>query len=134
MLAYEGSRQQSLLKRILGEVSLLRLAGLVLLTLIFSVALLFALHYWRYQRIKLSKEEKYYRRFCRKLAKHGMVKLPAEGVWDFALRASIALPHAELMIKSLSQQYIQLRYAQLEAERQHQLMQQFAQAVQNFRL
>jgi hypothetical protein len=54
-----------------------------------------------------------YNRFCNKLAKHGLVKHPGEGVKDFAERAKIKLPERAEAIDRITTVFIRLRYGRI---------------------
>jgi protein-glutamine gamma-glutamyltransferase len=51
-----------------------------------------------------------WRRFCRKLAKHGVERALHEGPRDYAARAARALPASRRAILRIGAQYIRLRY------------------------
>lgn len=57
--------------------------------------------------------QKAYRKFCDKLAKHGLVRHPAEGPQDYANRVTQAKPQQTQTIHSISGLYIMLRYGAL---------------------
>ncbi|NOX77178.1 MAG: DUF3488 domain-containing transglutaminase family protein [Gammaproteobacteria bacterium] len=82
------------------------LAGGVTLVL---VAL--ALPLLRFRRRRRDAITAIYTRFCRKLARRGLSRNPAEGPQDFALRAILALPGNASAIVDISRRYQQLRYA-----------------------
>ena len=71
-----------------------------------------------------------YARFCRKLARHGLPRDPAEGPRDFARRAARTLPAKAAAIVDISQQYQQLRYAPRAPA---QALRRFRVAVRRFR-
>ncbi|PTN36354.1 DUF3488 and DUF4129 domain-containing transglutaminase family protein [Desulfonatronum sp. SC1] len=56
--------------------------------------------------------DKIYSRFCRRLAKIGIPRLPQEGPRDFALRATGVRPDLAEPITAISEGYIQLRYGE----------------------
>jgi protein-glutamine gamma-glutamyltransferase len=51
-----------------------------------------------------------WRRFCRKLAAHGIARAPNEGPRDYSARAARALPASRRAILRIGAQYIRLRY------------------------
>ena len=51
-----------------------------------------------------------YNRFCKKLAKHGLVRGAGEGVKDFAERVKIKLPEQAAAIDQITAVFIKLRY------------------------
>jgi hypothetical protein len=54
---------------------------------------------------------RYWRRFCRKLARRGTSRRPAEGPRDFARRAGRELPQFAEQIAAITELYVELRYA-----------------------
>ncbi len=51
-----------------------------------------------------------YARFCRRLARRGVIRHPSEGPDTFAKRAAAAHPELAAAIASISELYIRLRY------------------------
>ena len=51
-----------------------------------------------------------YERFCRKLARQGLPRHPAEGPLVYARRAAQCRPEAALEIASITERYVALRY------------------------
>ena len=51
-----------------------------------------------------------WRRFCRKLARHGTERGRAEGPRAFAARASSEQPHVAADVAEISELYVRLRY------------------------
>ena len=56
-----------------------------------------------------------WRRFCRKLARRGAARRPAEGPRDFARRAGRELPQFAKQIAAITELYVELRYADTAA-------------------
>jgi protein-glutamine gamma-glutamyltransferase len=52
-----------------------------------------------------------YERYCKRLARHGLVRAPHESAAAFAARARAALPAAAAEIDSITSEYLHLRYA-----------------------
>jgi hypothetical protein len=52
-----------------------------------------------------------YQRFCRKLARRGLVRCPAEGATAFSSRARQRYPHNAPAIANITSLYQRLRYA-----------------------
>ncbi len=55
-----------------------------------------------------------YARFCRKLARRGAARSPSEGPADFAERAASQLPESADAIRTITRDYIRLRYGTLQ--------------------
>ena len=52
-----------------------------------------------------------YQRFCRKLARTGIVRRGSEGPRDFAARAAFARPSLREAVERITAMYVALRYA-----------------------
>ncbi|TAK60672.1 DUF3488 and transglutaminase-like domain-containing protein [Methylobacter sp.] len=57
-----------------------------------------------------------YNRFCKKLAKHGLLRGAGEGVKDFGERVKIKLPEQTANIDQITALFIKLRYGRVAAE------------------
>lgn len=82
--------------------------GLLLLVM----AALIAPRWWR---AKADPVQQIYQRFCRRLARCGIVRAESEGPADFATRASQLRPDLAEAIKNITYIYLSLRYGQLAA-------------------
>jgi transglutaminase-like putative cysteine protease len=111
VLGYRGERQQQLLLQLLGEVSMRSLGLLALAAFLLVPLVLLALHALRNRPQPLSPAEKIYRRFVRKLARHGLQKRPSEGPLDFLARAGRRWPSAKKELESITHLYLLLVYA-----------------------
>lgn len=87
-----------------GMVSLL-MSGIALVLIVFTLRLL------RLRSRIPDPVIKVYARFCRKLARRGVIRQPDEGAQDFAQRASARLPELAPAIGNISALYQRLRYA-----------------------
>jgi hypothetical protein len=70
-----------------------------------------------------------YESFCRKAAKLGAPRNPAEGPLDFSRRATRLLPNDSERIRSIAKAYIALRYASVPDPT---TLEQFAKEVNAF--
>lgn len=111
VIGYDAERQQGFLARLrltslgnFGQVALLTstVAGLTL-----GLALLRRRPPGRRDPVQAG-----YRRFCRRLARLGVVRRPGEGPLDFARRAARARPDLAEPIMEITRRYVRLRYAQ----------------------
>ncbi|MHB8742720.1 MAG: transglutaminase TgpA family protein [Sulfuricaulis sp.] len=90
-----------------GDISWRRVSGLL-----FGGVLLVALIYtWR-QRTKKSADPalELYQRFCRELARAGLVRAPHEGALDFARRCAHQRPDIKNTIEAITERYLITRY------------------------
>jgi transglutaminase-like putative cysteine protease len=63
-----------------------------------------------------------YDRFCKKLAKHGLLRGTSEGVKDFAERVKIKLPEQSANIDQITALFIKLRYGRVATEADFRLL------------
>jgi len=86
-----------------------------------GIALIFSWIAWTTLRLKSAPQDRvqrFYQKFCNKLARHGIVRQPHEGPEDFSYRAQLALPQYQQQIAIISYFYMHLRYREeaVEAE------------------
>jgi transglutaminase-like putative cysteine protease len=99
------------------------LAGTAIITAILSVFLL-------YQKPKATDQAlRHYQRFCRKLAKQGLVRQPGEPETAFASRIQTALPQAADQAQRITEIFIRLRYGKVAHDAD---LQALAQCVKTF--
>jgi len=115
VLGYNPERQYQLLSQVgLDRATWRTLAlTLVCLTAIITAALAATL-LWRLRARPRDPAAAAYRRFCAKLARHGVVRGPAEGPLDFAERACRELPEAGQAIDDVTALYVALRYGKAD--------------------
>lgn len=111
VLGYDSERQFAFLSRLgMEDISWQKLA----INLLIGVALLaglFALLLLRHLYTRTSDAaQKLYLRFCRKLARSGVVRAAHEGAQDFAARATTAHPQHAAAIHRITASYLALRY------------------------
>lgn len=129
VLSYQGGEQERVLAALLGKVSLLRIAVLIIAILVSSSALLLAVFYFKHRKPARSAAEKTYQRFLKKLAKQGLHKVAHQGAQDFSAIAMQRLPKFANEIDTISRQYMQLRYAKLSEQEQRHLLDAFRREV-----
>jgi transglutaminase-like putative cysteine protease len=74
---------------------------------------------------------RHYRRFCLKLARHGLEKMPCEGERAFAERAKIALPATAVAVDEITAVFMTLRYGRLSSPED---LKQLARRVRDFKV
>jgi len=132
VLGYNTERQFAFLTRLgMEDVTWQKLAmnmfgGVALLVGIFTLFMLRRLQFRSPDEI-----QKYYLKFCKKLAGVGIVRAPHEGAQDFANRAARLKAQYATAIQNITAQYIALRY-----QNQHDAdsLQSFKGAVRSFKL
>ncbi|MCC6202537.1 MAG: DUF3488 domain-containing transglutaminase family protein [Gammaproteobacteria bacterium] len=112
VVGYNQERQRQLFERVgLGTVDR---RALVALTLVAIAGLLGALAWalLRWRGPSRDPVQRLYLRFCRKLRRLGLKRLPHEGPLDFAHRAARAQPRLHDAIMRITEHYLALRYGQ----------------------
>ena len=95
-----------------------------------GIVLIFGWIAWTTLKLKnlpQDRVQRFYQKFCFKLARHGVVRQPHEGPEDFSRRAQLALPQYQQQIAMISYCYMHLRY------RGEALEDDFIESVKNFR-
>ncbi|WP_333842410.1 transglutaminase TgpA family protein [Pelomicrobium sp.] len=111
VLGYGGERQRELLSRIgvthpdWRSMAVLLLVGIGAFTGMLAAGLL-----WRMGERRPAPAQRLYRRFCRRLARHGLARAPGEGPRDYANRIAAARPELAAQVQAICWLYIALRY------------------------
>lgn len=109
---YDQERQKRFFLSLgLDDISWGRLIGLL-----FSGVLLITLVYawlWRRQKKSADPALELYLRFCRRLARAGLVRAPHEGALDFARRCIQRRPDIKDEIEAITERYVRTRYGDL---------------------
>lgn len=117
VLGYNDVRQREFLSRLAPWLAnlnaMLWLLGLGSALFIFGLAGLYLLRQTRTRQDPIGRQ---YARFCRKLARLGLVREAHEGPADFARRAATTRPDLADEIMRISQLYVGLRYGQTSPE------------------
>lgn len=125
ILGYDSDSQTNLLKSILDKMSSVPLAALIGVLFLGIFLLWFVmLGLFRRQTYE-AYEHQLYRKFCKRMEKHGILREPQQTPYEFALLASEKLPHKAVAIRSFSSLYQQLCYVPggvAEREQPHQKM------------
>ncbi len=118
VLSYNTQRQQQLLRN-LGldasdwrSLSMLLLGGAATAMLVAALLVLRGLLPGRRDPVVSAWE-----RFCRKLARSGLVRAPSEGPHAFARRVAAARPELGSAVLAITDAYVQLRYRAPDAQR-----------------
>jgi transglutaminase-like putative cysteine protease len=129
VLDYSVERQQQLLRRLGFHTP----SPLLMVELLAGLSALLLLGYATYGWRVPARDpvQRAYQKFCRKLARVGLVRAPHEGAQDFARRCAQQRPEVSGDIAHITQHYVRLRYG-AAADRQEQ--QQFERAVAAFRV
>lgn len=109
VLGYDTDKQDGLMKRLLGDTSLLRRLAVmgVLLALLAGALFLWALYGERRQQHPL---DRLYLRFCRQMAARGLVRAPDETPQAFAARIAATAPRLARRAQAVTALYVALRY------------------------
>jgi len=117
ILGYDSESQTSLLKSVLDKMSSVPLAALVGVLFLGIFLLWFVMLGLGRRQTYEAYEHQLYRKFCKRLEKHGVLREPQQTPHEFALIASEKLPDKAVAIKSFSSLYQQLCYVPGGGER-----------------
>lgn len=112
VVGYNPARQRQLLERLgLGAIDSGTATAIALGAITGLIgALAFVLA--RHSTQSRDPVQRAYQRFCRKLKRFGLIRLPHEGPLDFAQRAARTQPALQPRIASITDHYLALRYGQ----------------------
>jgi transglutaminase-like putative cysteine protease len=109
ILNYDTDDQSSLMRRLLGDSSLLKQLGVMAgLLVMLAVGVLLWMLYG--QQRPAHPIDRMYRRYCQRLARLGLVRAPGENPEMFASRVAVARPKEALRAKEVARLYMALRY------------------------
>ncbi|WP_237065787.1 transglutaminase TgpA family protein [Microbulbifer guangxiensis] len=119
VVSFDSDSQQNLLQRVLGEVSPLRLAILLLVPAGVGLVLLLAWLWWTGRGARLPRAQRLYLRFCRRMARAGIPRRQGEAPRDYAARVASEAPRLAAMAAAVTAAYERAAYAEEPAaERQ----------------
>ncbi|QKK10821.1 MAG: DUF4129 domain-containing protein [Pseudomonadota bacterium] len=130
VLSYGPALQRQLLESIgLGSISW---RGVAMVMVLVVGLLLAAVTYTllRRQQPKLDPVVNAYQHYCRRLARHGLPRLPHEGAFDYARRVAAARPEWRTRVLLITRLYVALRYG---AQPPEAWRQQLERQVRTFR-
>jgi hypothetical protein len=135
VLNYNAGLQASLLERILGEVSPVRIAVLVTATGGGFGVLLFIVLMLRNRKPRLPQTSLIYLRLCKKLGAEGFIPLPSETPRHFFERVILSRPELTESLRELIDLYEQLAYGDNPevAVRLRKAVNKFSPKIQLFR-
>jgi len=111
VLGYDSERQFAFLTRMgMEDITWKKLAGNMLAGVGLLAGLFTLIMLRRLSVRQRDAAQAIYLKFCRKLAKHGIVRASHEGAQDFALRAAEQRPQEAAQIADITARYIALRY------------------------
>lgn len=126
---YSYENQLSLLRRMGIDIFKRREWGFLIVGLLAAVITALGLAVWLQGSVKIDPLNLDYRRFCHKLGKVGVEKLPYEGPQDFQKRIAEIDPGLALNTQPVTDLFIELRYGTktdpLSEQRFHQLVRRF---------
>jgi protein-glutamine gamma-glutamyltransferase len=130
VLGYTPERQLQLLRELGFESATWQTLAVLLMTMSSLVIAVVALRVLGELRLRsLDPVTRSWRRFCRKLARRGTLRLPAEGPRDFARRAAAEQPELAPKIGAIAQLYVELHYAGSGARTQVQRLRELVRAL-----
>jgi hypothetical protein len=131
VLGFDQEQQIGLLARLgFGIVSWREMAWGLGIGLALVLGILAAFTFWPGRRPAPDKVQALYLRFCSKLERTGLARLPAEGPLDFAQRIRVQRPELAATADAVAQLYVQLRYG---ARASGEMLKKFDSLVKAFR-
>ncbi|KUJ84248.1 DUF3488 domain-containing protein [Microbulbifer flavimaris] len=119
VVSFDSDSQQNLLKRLLGEVSPLRLAAFLLIPAAIGLCLLLLWLWWGGRGQQLPRAQRLYLKFCRRMAGVGVPRRSGEAPRDYARRIATEAPRLAAMASAVTAAYERAAYADdPSAERQ----------------
>ena len=119
VVSFDSERQQGVLRRLLGEISPLRMALFIGVPMVLALLLLLVWLKLSSRGPAVSAASRLYLRFCRRMARAGMPRNPGETPGDYARRIKQELPRLGPMAASITSAYEKAAYADdADAERQ----------------
>jgi len=112
VLGYNTERQFAFLTRLgMEDISWQKMAINLLIGVALLVGLIALILLRKLYTRQTDKAQVLYLKFCRKLARSGIVRAAHEGAMDFAVRASLGKPEHAAEIMAITDCYLKLRYA-----------------------
>lgn len=132
LIAFDFQSQQQLISRF-GIRNASRFTFIVIVAALLALAFLVLM--WALQRRTLKTDPvlKEWRRLCERLAARGIVRGANEGPLDYIRRASEALPAEAPVLRALGDEFVRLRYEQLDEVRFPAVLAEFRRAVRRYR-
>ncbi|HEY9033274.1 MAG TPA: DUF3488 and transglutaminase-like domain-containing protein [Pseudomonadales bacterium] len=134
VLSYEGRQQQDVLRALLGQVSLKRIALLVLGSFVVTGLLVWLLLFWRHRPARLSPDERLLQHLQRKLRRAGLERQPGQGPQAFVATAAQRYPASARTLKEIGRLYLLIRYARLSAAKKQQLRHRLRRHIRTLRV
>ena len=115
-MSYSNKRQQKLLFQLgIGAASLKGITkGVILIFGALGIGIAFAFLFWGQLKLTGKPKDKVqdlYDRFCLKLSRKGIHRMPHQGPADFAKRIAIKKSDLEMPVKNITELYVRLRYS-----------------------
>ncbi|GAA5523756.1 protein-glutamine gamma-glutamyltransferase [Microbulbifer aestuariivivens] len=119
VVSFDSDRQENLLRRLLGQVSPMRLAALLLIPVATGLVLLLLWLWWGGRSQRLPRAQRLYLKFCRRMARAGIARRNGEAPRDFVRRIASVAPGLAPMASAVTTAYERAAYAEdPAAERQ----------------
>ena len=111
VLGYDTERQFAFFTRLgMEDISWQKMAINLLIGVALIVALIALILLRKFYTRHTDMAQILYLKFCRKLARHGIIRAAHEGPQDFATRAARSKPHLASAINMITAQYLAIRY------------------------
>ena len=131
VVGFDADKQYDLLREFFGEFSARKFAAVLLGSWALVLVPVAVVLLYRRKTHELSKLDKLYLGFCRRLEAMGVIREPGEAAGDYARRARETLPRLAEQIDEVNRQYQQLAYAPVTGVDSQ--LKAFAQSVRSIR-
>jgi len=111
VVSFDSERQEGLLRRLMGEISPLRMALFIGIPLLLALLVLVVWLKWSSRGPALPVASRLYLRFCRRMARAGLPRNPGETPGEYAQRIECALPRLGPMAVRITRAYERAAYA-----------------------
>ncbi|WP_346836974.1 DUF3488 and transglutaminase-like domain-containing protein [Microbulbifer sp. SAOS-129_SWC] len=123
VISFDSDKQQSLLQRLLGEVSALRMALLLAVPAALALLGILAWMWFSGRGARAPRSSRLYRKFCRRLARAGLQRRSGEAPRDFCRRVCVERPQLAPAVRAITAAFERAAYGgDAAAEKQLRLL------------
>lgn len=111
VVGYDRSAQFKLFENLLGQFSWVKVIWALLIAVLTTLLLIAGWLWWRQPKTVSDPVDLLYHRFCRRLEKQGITRLPSEPPYAFSQRVAQERPDLALLVADITDRYVALRFA-----------------------
>ncbi|SDZ90166.1 transglutaminase TgpA family protein [Microbulbifer marinus] len=112
VVSFDSDKQENLLKKLLGEVSPLRLAAFIAVPVALALTGMLLWLWLSNRGRRLPPASRLYQKFCRRMARAGIARRPGEAPRDFARRVGIEMPALAPMVERITAAFERAAYGE----------------------